>query len=294
LTCYGSYRDMKTYINAQTQCERGMEVTIQETDGSITFSKNEFGTPYHGIVMTPLRKKYMRLRGYKITIEGTIATGKSTLVRSLTRYLNRLDIQTIGYKELFDPDHRDLFIEGLSASSERRNANAFSFQLDQLMYRKLVDDHASKMSAKGHVAIMDRSYIGDFTFARMQHKVGNISDREMSIYMGKQRRDLPTFGNAGCTSRGRIYTPSVTIYLDCSPKVAKERTLRRGNEREKDYSLEYYEELDREYRESLKLFEHPILIESWNDDKQIVMDGEVEYLTDEICEDILDKVLGVE
>ncbi|CAH6420528.1 Deoxynucleoside kinase [uncultured virus] len=126
----------------------------------------------------------------------------------------------------------------------------------------------------GGVALIDRSIIGDLTFARMQKDNGNFIEEEWDIYLDVLNQEIQL-------------TPS--LFLRCTATTSLERVKQRGIEAEiKGYTSEYMNQLSNAYDLSISNcsnVRHVIL--DWND-PAILEKG---YLTNAFVEYILNKLL---
>lgn len=176
---------------------------------------------------------YLPLRGCVFTLEGLIGVGKSSLGRSL-----ELTLQNAGHRAQFFPEYCNA--ELLRQYISNIPAYAYAFQLFMLSKRIEIYREAEKYAASGGVAIIDRSILGDFTFARMQHKAGCISDEEFKVYCSVMRQEIQL-------------TPTINVFLTCSPQVSMERIKLRGLQPEVEgYELAYLQQLSDAYACTLR------------------------------------------
>src|SRR4051812_7244364 len=106
---------------------------------------------------------YCRFKSLKcgvFTIEGIIGVGKTTLGRSLEKMLNDNGIATKFFPEYVNKDLLGQYIGNM-------HRYAYSFQLIMLCKRIEIYREAERFAATGGVAIIDRSIVGDMTFALM-------------------------------------------------------------------------------------------------------------------------------
>src|SRR5690606_19019230 len=103
----------------------------------------------------------------------------------------------------------------------------YAFQMIMLYKRIEIYREAERFAASGGIALVDRSMIGDMTFARMQKNNGNFTDDEWKIYLLTMEKEIQL-------------VPTANIYLYCSPETSLERVLIRGIEAEiKGYDPKY-------------------------------------------------------
>lgn len=125
--------------------------------------------------------KLKYLKGGIYTIEGIIGVGKTTLGRSAERYLNN-----IGLKEKFYPEYVNKELLAQYIGNMKRYA--YSFQMIMLCKRIEIYREAERLAETGGVALIDRSIIGDMTFARMQKDNGNFTEDEWNIYLSLMKQ----------------------------------------------------------------------------------------------------------
>ncbi len=162
----------------------------------------------YGSPMSESHRKYRCLVGSVITIEGTIGVGKTTLGKSLEKYLNdvcglrakfypenvpqellKLFISNIRSNTFSSsvgsdslPNNDGIFPESIRSFDDDRfgtkNPYAFVIQLIMLQNRHQTYKEAFDEANKGTIVIVDRSLVGDYTFASMHKKDGNIDSKE--------------------------------------------------------------------------------------------------------------------
>lgn len=189
--------------------------------------------------------QYRRLRGSIIALEGLISAGKTTLGKHIESYLNGINIPCRFFPEYVNPDLLDQFIKNMKKY-------AYSFQMIMLCKRIEIYRQALEFSKLGGVAIIDRSLWGDMTFAKMQHRQGNISDEEWDCYCSMVKHEI-------------MIEPDVMIYLDCNIETSMARLKNRGNRNEVNgYSSEYLKTLDDTYKEEFQKWKHSLIVMDWN------------------------------
>ena len=189
--------------------------------------------------------KYRCLAGSIITLEGLIGVGKSTLGISLENYLNKIGIKARFFPEYLCEPLLKQYISDMKKYS-------YSFQIIMLQKRLEIYQKAHQYSLTGGIAIVDRSLIGDYTFAKMQNQAGFISSEEMEVYLSIMNQEI-------------TIEPTNIIFLDCLPEVAYQRMIGRGNQAEKKgYSIDYFEKLSEAYQKTLKKTFHKVTKIDWN------------------------------
>jgi len=210
-----------------------------------------------------------RLRSAVITLEGLIATGKSTAGRSLERYLNQAGVLAKFFPEYCNETLLSQYIGDMPRY-------AYAFQLFMLGKRIAIYQEAERFAAGGGVAIIDRSILGDMTFARMQHQAGFITDSEWEAYVSIMKQEIQL-------------APLANVFLDCRAEASLRRVSCRGNPAEVEgYSLEYMQKLKEAYIETLaesREVKHIIL--DWDEDRLLDEEG---LLFDADCRLILEEI----
>lgn len=180
----------------------------------------------------PSYNKFKSLKGGIFTIEGIIGVGKTTLGRTLEKYLNE-----IGLPAKFFPEYVNKELLAQYIGNMKRYA--YAFQMIMLCKRFEIYKEAERFAATGGIAIVDRSLIGDMTFARMQRDNGNFTEDEWSTYLAFAKQEMPL-------------TPTASIYLRCTPDTSLDRVKHRGIEAEiNGYSHNYMQQLHDAYEVSI-------------------------------------------
>jgi len=170
-----------------------------------------------------------------IIVEGLIGSGKSHLTRELGTALGPTTLT------LLEPDEKDAANPYLADYYNAPERWAFSMQTHLLSsrYRMHLMAQWHALQGYGH-AVLDRSYFGDTAFARLQLKLGMMSQREFDTY---------TMLYHGMTAS--VLLPSVCIRILVSPETANARIARRmerqtGRKCESVIDLDYLLGLERE------------------------------------------------
>lgn len=205
------------------------------------------------------------LKGSIIAVEGPIGVGKTTLCKSLERYLAENNFLVKYY-----PEYRnDKFLSSYISDMKRYS---FSFQTLMLCKRLETYRQAYEFSNTGGISILDRSLMGDKVFAKLQHNMGFFDTTDWENYLSLEKDE-------------KRIDPDLIIYLTCDVSTALERISRRGILSETAYTEEYLENLNREYKRAI-LDTHDVLSVvtlDWNEHKE----KEGEYLSSGTCRDIL-------
>jgi len=170
-----------------------------------------------------------------IIIEGLIGSGKSHLSRELGTALGP-DTLT-----LLEPDEKNEANPYLADYYGDPKRWSLTMQMHLLAMRYRMHLHAQwhALQSHGH-AILDRSYFGDTAFARLQLRLGLMSQREFDTYA--------TLYHAMTAS---VMLPSICIRILVSPETANQRVGRRmeaetGRKCETAIDLDYLRGLERE------------------------------------------------
>ena len=167
--------------------------------------------------------------GYHVCVLGVIGSGKTTFVRALQKAI----ISKYGRCEgLWEP------VEGnplLPLYYKDPHRYALSMQIYMLNRRLEQQRVAQDLALMGVSSVQDSSLFGDSCFVEMLRKDGILSTEEVDVYS-------QLFANM---SRDVMY-PSLVVYLNCDPEVAKSRIMKRGRECEKGIPVEYLAKLKAE------------------------------------------------
>jgi deoxyadenosine/deoxycytidine kinase len=208
---------------------------------------------------------YQNLVGSILIFEGNIAVGKSTLVKSICRFLSLEGYPPIFFAENISKPLLDLYL------SDKRKY-AFPFQVIVARDRKNILSKAARLASNGRIVIIDRGLLGDKAFATMQKDEGFFTSAEFKVYL-----DL--------VEAEPIHVPIHHVFLDCTPEVAFSRMLERNIPEEvESYNLDYFVKVDKAHRNLLDGWVKKI---DWNPPVQ--RDGGM--LSDEICQNVLQAII---
>lgn len=216
-------------------------------------------------------RQFSFLRGKELILEGLIGAGKSTMGQSLEKYLNSLGLKAKYFAEFLHKPLLDLYLDNMEKY-------AFPFQVIIARERLQIYSKARRFSKKGGISIIDRGLLGDLTFARMQKEKGFISPSEYETYLSLlNHKENPE--------------PYLTIFLECSPQTAFERMKKRNHSSEvSGYTLEYFEQLNSAYAESLKAQNLSYLRLPWDGQQNLNLDQN-NVLPSETCKHILTQIV---
>lgn len=222
-------------------------------------------TPRH-----PLYNKYKSLIGGIYTLEGLIGVGKTRLGMSIVNFLNTIGLNAQFFPEYVNKDFLDEYINDMPRYS-------YAYQLMMLCKRIDIYKEAEQFSKLGGIAVIDRSLIGDMTFARMQKEKGFFTETNWKNYLSMAADEIQL-------------APTASVYLSCTTETSLGRVRKRGVEAEiKGYSPEYMDDLRSAYETSIAectTVKH--IIVDWNQNIPIV-DG---LLTEECVRSILDRIIA--
>ena len=167
--------------------------------------------------------------GYHICVLGCIGAGKTTISKALQSVIKDAEGECFG---LFEPVESNPV---LSKFYEDPKRYAFVMQV-YMLNRRLEQQHLAQDLAKSQIStVQDSSIFGDSCFVEMLRKDGIMDDI-----------DVQTYSELFVNMTDRVMYPSLVVYLDCDPDVAKQRIIKRGRECEKDISLTYLTALKHE------------------------------------------------
>lgn len=173
-----------------------------------------------------------------VIVEGLISGGKTTLTRELGQALGDKTLILIEPDEKGPNGGANPYLADYYEDSSRWS---FTMQTHLLALRYRMHLHAQwhAMQGEGH-AILDRSYFGDTAFARLQVKMGLMTEREFGTYTALYHSMTAT-----------VMLPTVCLRVLVSPETAGRRIMSRmeketGRACESTVSLDYLRGLDQE------------------------------------------------
>lgn len=170
--------------------------------------------------------------GLHICVLGIIGSGKTTLSKALQHVI----IEDTGHcYGLYEPVDDNPLLPLFYKDPKRY---AFAMQVNMLNRRLEQQKIAQDMAKAGICSVQDSSLFGDSCFVEMLKKDGIMTKEEVDVYS-------ELFVNM----TDNVMYPTMVVYLDCEPEVAKKRIEKRGRECETGVSIEYLtalkEELDK-------------------------------------------------
>lgn len=170
-----------------------------------------------------------------LVIDGVVGVGKSTLMDIL--------VKEKGYEPFEEPVVDNPILDKFYYDRARWS---FSLQIFFLNHRFRYVKEASQMNN----AILDRSIYGDLIFAKMLADNGEMTKEEYRLYI-----DLFENMIEHCKA------PKLMIYLEASVDEAIKRINKRGRDYEQVVERDYWESLNRYYREYFEQYTaSPLLI----------------------------------
>jgi deoxyadenosine/deoxycytidine kinase len=182
------------------------------------------------------RCSLLALKTY-VVIAGNIGAGKSTLVRMMCDQL--------GWDPYYEPVAENPYLADFYRDMKRW---AFNSQVFFLTHR--AKSHRALMDSRRSV-VQDRSFYEDAeVFARSQHALGHLSERDWRTYR-ELYKTLTTL----------LAPPDLVVYLRASVATLRRRIRQRGRSIEADISDDYLERLNGLYEEWINNFAiAPVLV----------------------------------
>jgi deoxyadenosine/deoxycytidine kinase len=199
-------------------------------------------------------------RGKVVIVEGLIGAGKTSLTRELGAALGDETLV------LFEPDEKQGKNPYLSDYYEDPARWGFTLQVHQLQarFRMHLQAQWHAMQGMGN-AVLDRSYFGDTSFARLQHRLGWLSDREFGTYSSIYH-----------AMTASVLLPNVCVRVLVSPETCERRINRRmevetGRKCEQSIDLDYLVNLDKDIGHMVDVLRSQgvaILDVPWDEDRE--------------------------
>ncbi len=163
------------------------------------------------------------MKKYQLVVEGTVGSGKTTLGKFLSEYLN------IKLYEELSNDDTTILLDKFYADQERWS---FALQVHYLNERFKMIKNINNLST----GILDRSIYGDSIFAKMLHEDGKMTNEEYNTYETLLNSMLE-----------HVTPPQLTIYLKCSTDTAVKRIAHRNRGIETEVPMKYWLRLNEKY-----------------------------------------------
>lgn len=194
-----------------------------------------------------------------IAVEGLIGSGKTSLTRELGPALGKNTLV------LMEPDEKDNANPYLSDYYTDTARWSFTMQCHLLSARYRMHQHAQwhALQGAGH-ALLDRSYFGDTAFARLQLKMGVMTEREFETYK-----------NLYQAMTASVMLPTICIRVLVSPETCNRRVASRmeketGRKCETAIDLDYLRGLEQEIEHMVGVLRRQgvtILDVPWDEDR---------------------------
>ena len=157
-----------------------------------------------------------------IGIAGMIGAGKSTLATSLAQHL--------GIKAYYEPVENNEYLEDYYNDMKK-----YSFAMQVYLLTRRFQQH-QEIIWRGESAVQDRTIYEDSVFAAMLAESGLMDERDYRTYVQLFRY----MSNFMCK-------PNVIVYLDVKPERSLERIKMRSRGCEAGVSLQFLQNLYRQY-----------------------------------------------
>jgi len=180
-----------------------------------------------------------------IWVEGSIASGKSSFAREISKRLNlRLIEEPVGNGEGIENPYLEKFYKDPAK-------HAFPMQI-YLLHQRYAMQQLASYEATGvggyDGAMLDRSLAGDKVFAKMLMEDGFIDPLDYETYLMAYQYMCRT-----------LLPPTLLIFLDVQPETAFNRMKKRNRGAESGVSIEYLIKLRKGYQDLLRDAERCLL-----------------------------------
>ena len=189
----------------------------------------------------------MQRCGYQICILGVIGSGKTTLAEAMQKVIIEQEGRCEG---LWEPVETNPLLPLYYKDPARY---ALAMQIFMLNRRLEQQRLAQDLALAGISSVMDSSLFGDSCFVEMLNKDGILTKEETDVY-----------SSLFCNMARDVMYPSMVIYLDCDPEVAKQRIIKRGRTVESGISIEYLAKLKNELDVLIEDFSHYTYVRKLN------------------------------
>lgn len=255
-------------------------------------------TPPKRICPSPNFDNSFEKRTKKISIEGNIAAGKSTLVRILERESDEWEVMPEPIAKWCNVQTTENEYEELSTSQksggnllqmlyDKPSRWSYTFQSYAFLSRvrsQMKPPSAKLQQAERPVQFLERSVYSDrYVFASNLYESGNLNETEWSIYQDWHTWILSHFETE--------IELDAFIYLRADPQRCMQRLLQRGREEEQDIPLEYLEQLH--YKHECWLYNRTTRVdfENLKDIPILILDVNNDFKNDKIKQEaVLDEV----
>lgn len=218
----------------------------------------------------------MKTSGY-IIVEGNIGAGKSTFAKQLCLAFNKAGLNSHYIPE---PDEKSNPFLAKYYSSPCDYAYIMQ---QHLLHKRYAMTQYAQYGALADLGwfVLDRSYFGDICFANIQLRQGFFGRLEYESYMFCHN-----------TLKANLHYPSMSIFLNVSPKQCLERIKRRleeneGRKCETSIDVNYLHQLSEEIGKLENVMECSCKTKSlnWEEDKN-------ESEISDVCDKIVNEVVS--
>lgn len=197
-----------------------------------------------------------------IIVEGLIGGGKTSLTRELGAAMQRRGDNTL---VLFEPDEKENANPYLSMYYGDPKRWSLTMQVHLLGSRFAMHKHAQWHAMQGYGnSLLDRSYFGDTAFARLQLRMGLMSQDEFNTYTRLYH-----------SMTASVLLPAVCARILVSPETCNRRIISRmqretGRTCETAIDLDYLRNLDDEIGHMVSVLQAQgvtVLNVPWDEDR---------------------------
>lgn len=213
-----NYSEISLFPSLKYQKKRDKSSSISSTSSNIVSNKQK--RQPHGKV---------------IALEGLIGIGKSTLCNKLKSLYPR-------HFEIYREETNEKFLKLFYSDPKKYGFSLQWGMLKSRIYQLRLAQHDTKHHRipKRDLYLWDRSMIGDYTFALLNHLLGGLSIEEMDAYESEFGGSIMNIENLPFLSDIHLF-----VWLNDEPSECKYRLENmRMNESEQGIPLSYYESLD--------------------------------------------------
>jgi deoxyadenosine/deoxycytidine kinase len=212
------------------------------------------------------RERWMRLFARQVVvIEGNIGSGKTTLGQQLVRFAEEAGLPADFLAERFPEALLTQFITYGAEHPFERNVYAFPLQREILQCRIATAREAERLRDAGHFVVIDRSVIGDYVFAYVNHTLDNITSAEWVEYLA-------------LVEEADLLEPTALLFLDTTVQTCRTRIGRRARDAESKYTPEYLGLVQQTHVEVLRDVPYPCLTLPWDTDRSAASEVETQAM----------------
>ena len=180
-----------------------------------------------------------------IFVDGTIGSGKTTLVKKLTKYCKDLGYKCIRVDEDYldtEEEYNESRINGEEYQQSQYSREKSLFDLRYTKFTKTINGMDD-----GDIVIMDHSFILAPAFIHVHNKLYNLNKEYTDMFVGEWEKKIREV-KGDYASRCTFYH----IFIAVSIKKALSNILDRGREGEENIQSNFLEALEEGYERSVK------------------------------------------